>query len=84
MPTLWYFNNYGFRDRSFETNQISSKVYKIVFVGDSMVMGLGVEDYQALPRQLEKVLQPDQFTGGDTQFYQVYNFRVVGHRTPAV
>ena len=71
-PVIWHFNNWGFRDRSFETNEVEGKVYRITVIGDSVVMGFGVEDYEAFPRRLEKILSPKKFSGGP-QFFEVFN-----------
>lgn len=77
IPVIWHFNNFGFRDRAFSINRPIGKVYRIAFLGDSMVMGLGVEDYQALPRQLELTLQPKAYSPSP-QFFEVFNFGLWG------
>lgn len=79
IPTVWHFNNWGFRDRVFsDKKQILGNVYRILFVGDSVVMGLGVEDYEALPRQLENQLRQTKFTSG-MNFMEVFNLGIWGY-----
>lgn len=81
-PTLWHFNNIGFRDRPVQVDksQIVGNLYRIMFVGDSMVMGLGVEDYEALPRQLENELNPKEYKAG-VNYFEVLNLGLWGYGT---
>lgn len=59
-------NTYGFRDYDFSTDKHGKK--RIVFLGDSFVMGLNVKSEETMPKQLEKQLKN----------YEVYNMGVVG------
>lgn len=72
-PTIWHFNNLGFRGSSLETNKIDGNVDRVVFLGDSVVMGLGVEEDEALPNQLQKALIPKEYNGGTIHLYEVFN-----------
>lgn len=72
-PTIWHFNNLGFRGESIGTNMPNGKVFRIVTLGDSVFMGLGVEEHESVPRQLEKYLKPKKFSGGNTVFVEVIN-----------
>lgn len=75
-PVVWRFNNYGFRDSSFDENK-DSNVYRILFIGDSMVMGLGVDEQDALPQQLEKIIRPETYYNG-MKYIEVYNMGLWG------
>ncbi len=70
--TLWHFNNYGFRERGVQDKKVEGNVYRTLFVGDSMTMGLGVEDYEAYPRQLEKILNAKGV--GNSTIFENLNF----------
>jgi len=59
-------NKYGFRDDDFSTQRNSRK--RIIFLGDSYVMGLNVKSEETMPKALEKLLKN----------YEVYNMGVVG------
>lgn len=61
-------NNYGYRDNDFTKAKTGKK--RVIFLGDSFVMGLHVESENTLPRTLEKTL-------GDG--YEVYNMGVYGY-----
>ncbi len=71
--TIWHFNNYGFRERAVQDKKVEGNVYRILVIGDSITMGLGVEDYEAFPRQMEKILNPKEFDPKKTIF-EVLNF----------
>ncbi len=47
-------NSAGFRDREFATTK-DAKTYRILCVGDSVTMGLGVAEDEAFPQQLERL-----------------------------
>lgn len=58
--TVWHFNNLGFRDRPVTVErkvQQGEPIYRIVFIGDSVTMGTGGEEWEAFPNQVEKLLQ---------------------------
>lgn len=59
-------NKYGFRDHNFTLQKHGSK--RIVFLGDSFVMGLNVKPEETIPKALEKQLKN----------YEVYNMGVAG------
>ncbi len=78
-PTLWYFNNYGFRDHPFPTNEIKGNVFRVLFLGDSLVMGVGVEDNETLPKQLENILRAK--AGSKDRFIEVFNMGIASYST---
>ena len=47
-------NSAGFRDREFATTK-DAKTYRILCLGDSVTWGLGVEEDEAFPQQLERL-----------------------------
>lgn len=59
-------NKYGFRGDDFSTQKYGLK--RIIFLGDSFIMGLNVKSEETIPKALEKQLQT----------YEVYNMGVVG------
>src|SRR5258708_9254942 len=75
--TIWHFNNLGFRDRSVETNTVPGNIFRIIFLGDSIAFGLGIEDYEALPRQIEKLLLPQEYNPKE-YFFEVLNMAQLG------
>ncbi len=50
-------NSHGYRDREF-TWEKPPDTYRILFLGDSFVMGWGVQMHETVGRQLERLLQP--------------------------
>lgn len=83
-PHMWHFNNLGFRERGVSAERkkfAEGEVFRIAFMGDSLVMGLGVEDYESMTRRLEQVLQAEEFEPGMT-FFEVFNFGIWGYSTP--
>lgn len=78
-PTIWYFNNYGFRDHPFPTNEIKGNVFRVLFLGDSIVMGVGVEDNETLPKQLENILRAR--AGSKDRFIEVFNLGIASYST---
>lgn len=78
-PTIWYFNNYGFRDHSFPTNEIKGNVFRVLFLGDSMIMGVGVQDNETLPKQLENILRHK--AGSKDRFIEVFNLGIASYST---
>lgn len=77
-PAVWHFNNLGYRERDVQTEIPQGNFFRIAVLGDSMVMGLGVEDYQAFPRRLEELLKHKVVKHG-TFFFEVLNFGVLGY-----
>lgn len=79
-PTVWHFNELGYRERSIQIKK-PENIFRIVFVGDSVVMGFGVEDFEAFPRQLERLLKPRKFHK-DMVHFEVLNLGIQGYSTP--
>lgn len=79
-PTIWNFNDLGYRERGILLDK-PSNIYRIVFLGDSIVMGFGVEEYESLPRQLEDFLRPQKLTPGMSHI-QVLNLGIQGFSSP--
>ncbi len=65
-------NSAGFRDREFPTEKPRG-VKRIVFLGDSVVYGYGLENDKTLPKQLERAFGSDKV--------EVLNFGVSGYET---
>lgn len=78
-PTIWYFNNYGFRDHPYPTNEINGNVFRVLFLGDSIIMGVGVEDNETLPKQLENILRAK--AGSKDRFIEVFNMGIASYST---
>lgn len=78
-PTIWYFNNYGFRDHPYPTNEIKGNVFRVLFLGDSMIMGVGVEDNETIPKQLENILRAK--AGFKDRFIEVFNMGIASYST---
>lgn len=49
-------NRYGYRDREFSKNHPTGPTKRILFLGDSFVMGLNVSPEQTWPKALEQLL----------------------------
>lgn len=79
-PTIWSFNDLGYRERGIQLDK-PSNIYRIVFLGDSIIMGFGVEEYESLPRQLEDILRPQKLTSGMAHI-QVLNLGIQGFSSP--
>lgn len=79
-PTIWHFNELGYRERGTQIEK-PENIYRIAFLGDSIVMGFGVEEYESLPRRLENFLRPQNLVDGMTHF-EVLNFGIQGYSTP--
>ena len=79
-PTIWHFNNLGFRDRAVQINK-SENVFRIVVIGDSIVMGFGVEDFESFPRKMEQILKP-QIVNPNMSHFEVINMGIQGYSTP--
>lgn len=77
-PTVWRFNNLGYRDRPVGNNLTGDKLYRIAFLGDSIVMGYGVSEDETLPWQLEHKLKPSN-AKKEESFYEVMNFGIHGY-----
>lgn len=67
-------NSAGFRDREFD-RQKPAAVKRIVFLGDSVVYGYGIESEGTIPKQLEKIFRENG------QPVEVLNFGVSGYET---
>lgn len=80
VPTVWHFNNLGFRERPINKNK-PSNIQRITVIGDSLVMGFGVEDFEAFPRRLEQVLKPKK-TDPNMIHFEVVNMGIQGYSTP--
>ena len=81
--TVWHFNNLGFRDRPVTIERIMQRaepIYRIVFIGDSVTMGTGVEEWEAFPSQVEKLLQFKK-TVSDTTYFESINLSISGYST---
>lgn len=78
-PVVWHFNNLGFRERDIQIKK-PDNIFRIVVLGDSVVMGFGVDDYQAYPRKLEELLKPTKFDPSMTHF-EVLNMGIQGYST---
>ena len=78
-PTIWAFNDLGYRERGIQRDKPEG-VFRILFIGDSVVMGFGVEEYESLPRQLEDVLRPIKLVS-DMFHVQVLNLGIQGYST---
>ena len=76
-PTVWHFNNLGFRERAVFINK-PQNIYRIVVIGDSIVMGFGVEDFEAFPRELEEKLKAETVDPGIIHF-EVLNMGLQGY-----
>ncbi len=63
-------NRYGYRDRDFSKKRAVDGPKRILFLGDSFVMGLNVSPEQTWPKALEQVLGSD---------FEVMNLGVVGY-----
>jgi lysophospholipase L1-like esterase len=61
-------NSMGLRDREFAIPK-PGDVTRIMFIGDSLTVGWGVEDDKTVPKQLEKLLN----ARGDGRKYEVIN-----------
>lgn len=79
-PTIWHFNNLGFRDRPVMIAK-PANIFRVVVIGDSITMGFGVEDYEAFPRRLEQYLKPSQ-VGSQMTHIEVVNLGIQGYSTP--
>lgn len=66
-------NNQGIRDRSFGKKE--SDVFRVVCIGDSYTMGMGVEAHLTFPKLLERLL-PKVFPG---KHFEVINLGCPGH-----
>jgi lysophospholipase L1-like esterase len=71
-PMVVEINSLGLRDREIEPAKHSGTI-RIVFVGDSLVFGAGIDVGQALPRQLETALNNGAAPG---RHYEVMNWGV--------
>lgn len=81
--TVWHFNNLGFRDRPVTVErkfQKSEPIYRIVFIGDSVTMGTGGEEWEAFPSQVEKLLQFKK-TIPKTTYFESINLGISGYST---
>lgn len=58
-------NNFGYRDRDFSLAKTGKK--RILFYGDSFVMGINVRSDQTLPKDLERLME---------ERYEVYNMGI--------
>ena len=67
-------NSAGFRDREFQTKKPAG-VKRIVFLGDSVVYGYGIESEGTIPKELEKIFRENG------QPVEVLNFGVSGYET---
>lgn len=74
--TVWKFNNIGFRDRSVQIIK-PENVFRIIVLGDSMIMGAGVEEYETIPRQMEKIFQENDPKA--KTFIEVINLGMFGY-----
>lgn len=63
-------NRYGFRDREFPKKRAADGPVRILFLGDSFVMGLNVPSKRTWPKALEKTLGSG---------FEVMNLGVVGY-----
>jgi hypothetical protein len=63
-------NRYGYRDRDFSKKRAVDGPKRILFLGDSFVMGLNVSPEQTWPKALEQVLGSD---------FEVMNLGVAGY-----
>ena len=79
-PTVWHFNNLGYRERDIKIEK-PENIFRIAVIGDSLVLGFGVEDFEAFPRRLEQILKPEVFDTGMTHF-EVINLGVQGYSSP--
>lgn len=79
-PTVWHFNNLGYRERAVTIDK-PENIFRIVVIGDSIVMGFGVEDFEAFPRRLEQLLKPKVVNPGMIHF-EVINLGVQGYASP--
>lgn len=79
-PTIWNFNEMGYRERGIQLDK-PSNIYRITFLGDSVVMGFGVEEYESLPRRLENALRPLSLKPGMVHF-QVLDLGIQGFSSP--
>ena len=61
-------NNYGYRDREFTLEKSRKK--RVLFLGDSFIMGLTTTPDKTLPKELERLLGQD---------YEVLNMGVYGY-----
>ena len=61
-------NNYGYRDRDFARKKSGKK--RVLFLGDSFIMGLTSTPDKTIPRELERLLGPR---------YEVFNMGVYGY-----
>lgn len=79
-PTIWHYNNLGFRDRPVSI-QKPENVFRVVVIGDSIVMGFGVEDFESFPRDLEQILKP-QVVDPKMKHFEVINMGIQGYSSP--
>ncbi len=68
-------NSAGFRDREFATTK-DAKTYRILCVGDSVTMGLGVAEDEAFPQQLERLA-----SGLTGPSIEVFNMGISGYNS---
>ena len=61
-------NNYGYRDRDFTLEKSGKK--RVLFLGDSFIMGLTSTPDKTIPKELERILGPR---------YEVFNMGVYGY-----
>lgn len=78
-PTIWHYNNMGYRDSSIQKVK-KENVYRIVFIGDSLVMGFGVEDFEAFPKRTEFALKPKS-VDPLMKHFEVINMGIQGYST---
>ena len=67
-------NRHGFRDGEYSLAK-SKEIKQIVFLGDSIVFGLGLENNETLPNQLEQIFKEKG------EEVEVLNFGVTGYET---
>ena len=58
-----------------------ANTYRILALGDSWTFGFRMNEPDAYPRQLERLLQADAASRGDTRKIEVINTGVVGYST---
>lgn len=78
-PTIWHFNELGYRERPIQLNK-PKNIFRIVVIGDSVTMGFGVEDFESYPRRLEQILKPKTVNPNMTHF-EVLNLGIQGYST---
>jgi lysophospholipase L1-like esterase len=72
------FNSHGLRDREFSVERAPG-TYRVIVLGDSITFGEGVDQDQAYPRQLDRMLRDSPPPG--YRSVEVLNFAMPGYNT---